>query len=211
MNPNLILCPALSPQYKKYINKWEEVQWRWWGLDHLPFEEEGVEWGIEQKWLQGDQRHPSLTTGMSSRIRSQGLHSRSRLKDYKQWASVARRIGWTGYKGKKQTNKKHSAWGQSGSGTGFPDKLFYLHPWKFSTLNWIKPWAAKHDLTDDHGLSKRLNKRPPEVSSSLNYLIFWWQELRSHIHCSQRDWMSLWNCHQVYKGWQITCLSLLWC
>lgn len=54
-------------------------------------------------------------------------------------------------------------------GTGFPDRLCCLHPWRFSRLNWIKPRATQSDLIGDPGLSRRLDKRPPEVPPSPNY------------------------------------------
>jgi len=34
-----------------------------------------------------------------------------------------------------------SHWGESNTGTGFPEMLCSLHLWRFSRLIWKKPWV----------------------------------------------------------------------
>lgn len=86
-----ILHPALCPSVQKTSVNWSKFRGgplRWRGLEHLPSEEEPREqslFSLEQRWFQGNQHHPPVTTGTSSRIWSQAFHSGSWWKDYKQW------------------------------------------------------------------------------------------------------------------------------
>ena len=54
-----------------------------------------------------------------------------------------------------------------------------LHPRRFSSRNWMKPWAAWSDLRVDCAVSRRLDQRPPEVPSSLSYPVVLWFTMNS--------------------------------
>lgn len=45
--------------------------------------------------------------------------------------------------------KTFSLWGQSHIGAGSPERLYSLHPCRFSRLNWRKPWETWFDLLAD--------------------------------------------------------------
>lgn len=83
-------------------------------------------------------------------------------------------IFWNKRRSQWTKGKTFSPWGQSGSGVGCPEKLCSLHSWRFSSPNWIKPWATTSNLRTDPALPVELNWRPPDVTSNLNYSMSIW-------------------------------------
>lgn len=72
-------------------------------------------------------------------------------------------------RGSEREQGEPSAARRGGSGTGCTGRLRCLCPWTFSRPHWMKPWVMRSDLVADPALSTRLEWRPPEGPSNLNY------------------------------------------
>lgn len=67
--------------------------------------------------------------------------------------------------------EKICSWGQPGSGPGCSKRMCHPPVWRFSKPNWTKPWATRSELRAGPALSRRLDLRPPEVPSNVNFPI----------------------------------------
>lgn len=107
----------------------------------------------------GTLQQPLIPTEWLSKRDRQVLHGEA------WWEDEMMGINW---------NKRSSDWiwgkifSHSSSGTGCPETLYHLHPWRFSRPQWIKPWATWSELIAYPALSRGLDYSPPELPSRLS-------------------------------------------
>ena len=156
----LSICSVLAPEYKKDIDKLEQVQWRAARfirrLENLAYEEKLWDWGLynlEKRWLWRD-----LIAVLQHLLANKKVSPGS-----SQWYVVRRdkrnQVQVQAKEVQTESNKKSfPQWRQSSSGADCPERLYSLPPGRFSRCNWIKPCATSSDLLTDPALSRKLDR-----------------------------------------------------
>lgn len=69
----------------------------------------------------------------------------------------------------KEERRSFSPGGQPGNGADCMERLCHPHPCRLSKPDWSKPWAAWSDLRSGPALSRKLDWKPPEVSTWIQF------------------------------------------